>query len=55
MSGSNDVDYFTNCDILKIGSRIDAAMKPTTPPISMIISGSMAAVTALMVALSCRS
>jgi len=47
--------YFTNWDILKMGSRIEDAMNATIPPIRMIISGSMAAVTDLIVAFNCRS
>ncbi len=44
--------YFTRLLSLKIGRMIDIAMKPTTLPISTIISGSIIAVQLLMTVLS---
>ena len=41
--------YFTMVESLKIGRMIAIAMKPTTPPISMIMMGSIMDVTVLMV------
>ncbi|GEM_PF-5430776 len=46
------IPYLTNWLILKIGRMIDIAINPTNPPISMIISGSIMLVTALIVAFS---
>ena len=53
--GGRPIAHFTNCDILKIGRRIEAAMNATTPPMRMIISGSIALVTALIWAFSWAS
>src|SRR5688572_18836969 len=47
--------YFTRLLSLKIGRMIDIAMKPTRPPITTIISGSIIAVTLLMTLLSSRA
>ena len=45
--------YFTSVDSLKIGRMIAIAMKPTTPPITMIMMGSIIDVTVLITSRSC--
>src|SRR5687767_7397299 len=47
--------YFINWLSLKIGRMMLIAMKPTRPPITTIISGSIIAVTLLMTDLSSRA
>jgi len=45
--------YFTSVESLKIGRMMAMAMKPTTEPMMMIMTGSIMLVTSLMTSRSC--
>lgn len=47
------IGYLTTWLILKMGKMMAMAMNPTTPPIQMIMAGSIMLVTALIWSLSC--